>query len=846
MRLALLFAAARRESRGARRRLAFFTACLALGSMAVVGVAGLARSVEAALALQSRELLGADVWLRSRRPLSPELEGALERARATGVRVAHVRLTQTMARATASDASRLVELKAVEPGFPFHGTLVLEPPGPLAAALDPEGVVIASELAAALGLHVGDELALGAARFRVRALVLDEPGRLDPTFTAGPRVFASLAGFERMQLGGVGSRITHGALLALPESAGGAEAWVRAFRQREAPGDAVRIESHEEAQPQVRRAAGRVERYLGLVALLSLILGGVGVAEIVRAWIGTRVASVAVLRVLGFRPREVLGMYAGHVLLLAVTGSVVGALAGSFLPLLVPWLMPELLPAGLHLGWAPLSILRGVGLGTLVALAFSLPALSALWRVPPVRVLRHEAEPLAPRRAVSVLALGGLLAALFLAAWVQSERAVEAAAFTAGALALLGVLALGARALTRLAGRLPRRRLGPILANGLAALARPGAGVLGAVVALGLGTLVVVTLFLVETRLATRLGSALPADGASLFFLDLQSDQRATFERILAQEGGEDAAASARIVPLVTARLRSVDGVPVDELAPPAEGGERGRGRWALTREQRLTWQAELGADNHLVAGELWSDPEHDEVSLEQRYAQDIGATLGTRLVFDLQGVPVELLVTSLREVEWESFGINFFLVAEPGVLDEAPHSLLAAASVAPEREQRVQDRITAELSNVIVVRVRSILEKVRRVLERAGLAVQILGAFTAAVGLVLLAGVASLGALRRTREAALWKVLGLTRGGVARLFALEFALLGAVAGFLGALGACTLAWAFLEHVLELEAHIPWQAAPLAGLGAGLLAATSGLLGCLRALAVRPIESLRG
>lgn len=853
MKLGLFLSSARRESRGARGRLAFFTACLALGSMAVVGVAGLARSVEAALAQQSRELLGADVWMRSRHPLPSALEDALERERANGVRVARVRLTQTMARATANDASRLVELKAVEPGFPFHGALVLEPPGTLAEDLGPEGVVIASELAAALDAHVGDELALGVARFRVRALVLDEPGRLDPTFTAGPRVFASLEGFERMQLGGIGSRITHGALLALPESAGNAEAWVRDFRERVAPPkealDDVRIESHEEAQPQVRRAAGRVERYLGLVALLSLILGGVGVAEIVRAWIGTRVASVAVLRVLGFRPREVLGMYVGHVLALAIVGSAVGALLGSLLPLLVPRWMPELLPAGLRLGWAPLSILRGIGLGTLVALAFSLPALAALWRVPPVRVLRHEAEPLAPRRLVSALALAGLLAALFLAAWVQSERPLEAAVFTAGALALLGLLALGARALTRVAGHLPRARLGPTLANGLAALARPGAGVLGAVVALGLGTLVVVTLFLVESRLAARLGSALPADGASLFFLDLQSDQRATFERILAEEGGARASASARIVPLVTARLRTVDGVPVDGLAPREEGegrGGRGRGRWALTREQRLTWQAELGADNRLVSGALWSDPEHDEVSLEQRYAEDIGATLGTHLVFDLQGVPVELVVTSLREVEWESFGINFFLVAEPGALDEAPHSLLAAAGVEPEREQRVQDRVAAELSNVTVVRVRAILDKVRHVLERAGLAVQILGGFTAVVGLVLLAGVASLGALRRAREAALWKVLGLTRGGVARLFALEFALLGAVSGFLGALGACALAWAFLDRVLELEAHIPWQAAPLAGLGAGLLAATSGLLGCLRALAVRPIESLRG
>lgn len=843
MRLATLFSAARRESRGSRGRLFFFTACLALGAMAVVGVAGLVRSVRTAIALQSKELLGADVWLRDRKPLPADLLEALSAAEREGARLSEVRQVQTMARATANGASRLVELKAVGPGFPFHGALVLDPPAALDVLLTPDHVVIAGDLAAGLGVRVGDELALGAARFRVAALVLDEPGRLDPTFTAGPRVFSSLAGFERMQLGGVGARITYGALVGLPESAGRAADWVEALRARVPAAEKVRIDDHEEAQPQVRRAARRVERYLGLVALLSLILGGVGVAEIVRAWIGTRVGSVAVLRVLGFTPREVLLMYAGHVVALALVGSALGSLLGSFLPLLVPHFLPELLPVGLELAWAPLSILRGIGLGTLVALAFSLPALSAVWRVPPVRVLRHEAEPLPPRPAVRFGAIAALLAAVFVAAWVQGEVLSEAAWFTSGALALFALLAAGARALTRLAGWLPRARLPAGLAHGLAALARPGAGVLGAVVALGLGTLVVVTLLLVESRLSARLASSLPNDGASLFFLDLQPDQRAEFERILTEEG----AASVRVVPLATARITSIDGVSVDELGARQEGErERGRGRWALTREQRITWQRELTPDNTLVAGELWSDPERLELSLEEDFAEDIGAGLGSRIVFDLSGVPIELVVTSLRAVEWESFGINFFLVAEPGALDAAPHSLLAAANIAPEAEQRVQDRVSATLSNVTVIRVRAILEKVRRVLERSGLAVQVLGAFTALVGLVLLAGVASLGALRRAREAALWKVLGLTRAGVARLFALEFALLGLVGAFLGALGACALAWAFLEHVLELDAGVSWWTAPLAGLVGSILAASCGLAGCARALQIRPIESLRG
>ncbi|MEQ1893541.1 MAG: FtsX-like permease family protein, partial [Planctomycetota bacterium] len=334
---------------------------------------------------------------------------------------------------------------------------------------------------------------------------------------------------------------------------------------------------------------------------------------------------------------------------------------------------------------------------------------------------------------------------------------------------------------------------------------------------------------------------ALPDNAPSLFFLDLQPDQRVEFERILAEQG----AGSVRVVPLTSARLRAIDGVDVDALA---EGHDdtRGRGRWALTREQRLTWQQELGADNRIVAGTLWSDPATPEVSLEVDFAEDIGAELGSVLRFDFSGVPIELTVTSLREVEWESFGINFFLVAEPGALDELPHSLLAAADVDPARAQAVQDALAAAVPNVTVINVRAILDKVAVVLARSAVAVQGLGAFTVIVGLAILAGVAALGALRRAREAALWKVLGVTRAGIARLFALEFALVGLVAGVLGSLGASLLAWAFFEHVLELDSSIPWWTIPSSGAATALLAALFGLTACARALTVRPIESLRG
>jgi putative ABC transport system permease protein len=292
------------------------------------------------------------------------------------------------------------------------------------------------------------------------------------------------------------------------------------------------------------------------------------------------------------------------------------------------------------------------------------------------------------------------------------------------------------------------------------------------------------------------------------------------------------------------ARLSGIDGESVDALAD--DGGRR-RSRWVLTREQRLTWRADLPAGNELVQGALWSDPARAEVSVEEGFAEDLGVGLGSTLDFDVQGVPVELVVTSLRAVDWASFAINFFLVVEPGVLEEAPHQVLAAARLEPpEAELDLQNRVAEEFPNVTLLRVRPILEKLAGVLDRAAFGVRALGAFTVLTGLVILAGAVGATALRRAREAALLKTLGVTRGGVTRLFAAEYALIGLIAGAIGAAGALALAFAFLEHVLELDAQVPLAAVPLAALAAAALAAASGLAASVKALRARPLETLRG
>ena len=495
MRLSHYLTTMLRESRGSRGRLVFFTGCLAVGVAAVVGVGVLVGTLQDGIRANSRQLLAADMVVSARRALPDEL-GEWLATEEPGIERTQVRELATVVSARVGDEgelrSRLCELKVVDGVYPFYGVLGLDPPGVLSDHLDAQHVVVAPELLGALGLEVGGELLVGGASFTVAAAVTEEPDRLGFSLTLGPRVFLDDAGLQRTSLLGVGNRVKYEALLRVPGNPDSAALQNLQDRVRAELPDAgfLRFETHDEAQPTVRRSLRRVEDYLGLVALLSLLLGGTGVAQIVRAWISERTKGIAVMRCLGFRPREILVLYLTNVGLLALIGSAIGAAIGAALPFVLLAFAPDLLPEGL-VTTVPLEpVWRGLGLGVGVALLFSLPPLTAVWRVSPARVLRSDAAPLPTpallRWVTALLLVGGI----FGSAFVQGDDVEVAGAFTGGLVVLAGLLFAASRGLMGLSGRIPRERVHPYLKHGLAALSRPGAGTTGAVVALGLGVLV--------------------------------------------------------------------------------------------------------------------------------------------------------------------------------------------------------------------------------------------------------------------------------------------------------------------------------------------------------------------
>ncbi|HEX3129454.1 MAG TPA: FtsX-like permease family protein [Thermoanaerobaculia bacterium] len=851
-----------RESRGARGRLLFFVACLSVGVAAVVAVAGMSASLDEGIRVEARQLLAADLAIEGRRPI-PDLD--FKKLGLAGAQRTDLRETVTVALSGppgTAGRSQLVELKVVDGDYPFYGKLELRPQRRLSELIGPDTVVVGSELLSTLHLKQGDILRIGGAPFRIAGAVLSEPDRVSVSFTIGPRAFLAPSGLARTQLQGPGSRIGYKALLKLPPGFP-AESIASAKERLEQalPGNQFyRIETYKEAQPALRSSIDRVDRFLGLVALLSLFVGGIGVAQSVRAWLASRLDAIAVLKCLGMRPREIFPLYLGQTALLGLAGSLVGILLGSAVQLALPSLFPDLIPAELIRPWQPTALLRGLALGLGVAILFSLPSLSAVLRVPPARVLRRDAEPLPRHRwatALTLLALGGGIWGM---ATLQSRSLDLGSRFTGGIVLVTAALSGAALLISWMVRRLPRESLpGRIwMRHGLAAIARPGASTVSAIVALGLGVLVVLGMSLVERRLSNQLATAIPPDAPSAFLIDIQPDQWPGVEGILKKQG----ATRIDSVPVIMARISAIDGKTVEQLAGPDRrsrrreedeeeedrGGPRdrqGARRWALTREQRLTYMTELPADNQIVEGRLWTDPNVAEVSVEKDFADDLGLKLGSLIRFDVQGVPVELTVTSLRTVDWQTFGINFFLVVEPGVLEKAPQQRLAAARLPKGSEQGLQDALAASYPNVTLLRVREILEKVAGVLARIGVGIRFLGGFTVLAGIAILGGAVSAGSARRGREVALLKTLGMTRKGVAGAFAVEYALIGLVAGLIGTVGAAVLAYMVVTRGFELTwalQPLPMTVALAASIGLAILA---GLAASTRALERRPIEVLR-
>lgn len=814
----------RRDARAGELRV--LAAALIIAVASVASVAFFTDRVKAGLNAQADKLLGADLMLSADRPLPPEFA---QQARAEGLaQVASVRFNSMVLPAGEKQgAPVLAEVKSVSEGYPLRGEIVLadaaNAAGRVAREIPARGTAwIDQRLAARANLGVNDAITLGQLTLRVAAVIQQEPETSASFMSFGPKLMINDADVPATQLLQAGNRASHRLLLAGANSPA-YRAWAQPRLQT-----GQRLENIRELRPEVKSALDRAEKFLGLAALVAVILSAVAVALATGRYLRRHLDACAVMRCLGAPQRQTLALYVVQFTWLGIAASFAGVVVGLAGQQLLVLLLRNLI--GSDLPWADWRpAWEGLVTGLALLAGFALPPLAALAKIPPLRVLRRDLG--LPRVGGWFAYLTGSAVIAGLVYW----RAHDPKLGSYVLLGLAGTLAAAlvtAAALLALARGIPRR--GFNWRFGLANLHRRPLAASLQIGALGLGLMALLLLTLVRSDLLANWRSSLPPDAPNRFLINIQPDQVDPLAKFLRAHG-----TAAALYPMVRGRLVAINARPV---SPEAYADERAKR--LIEREFNLSSAQDLPSDNHIVAGQWWTPRAHGEISLEEGIAQTLDIKLHDTLTYDVAGQRVEAEVTTLRKVEWTNFRVNFFAVLPPGDLQGLPASYITAFRLSDNDSQTMVE-LVQQFTNVLVIDVSEIVRQVQSIMDQVAQAVQFVFFFTLLASLLVLQAAIASTQDERAFDAAILRTLGATQKQMRAAQITEFVALGALAGVLAASGATVLAYFLAKRVFDIPFSIdPWLWA--IGLGAGALGvALAGWLGTRSTLRQPPITVLR-
>ena len=816
-----------RDLRAGELHLLGLAIVIAVASLTSVGF--LADRVGRALDREANQLLGGDLLLRADQPWSARF---VDEAHARGLQTATTVLFTSMA--STEEAAVLGGVKVVEDGYPLRGAIRIasgpnQPDAPAGRAPAPGEVWLDERLFAELGVRQGDTVGLGMLEFRVGAMVSFESDRGANFFALLPRAIFNLSDLDATGLITVGSRATWRLHVAgTPQAVEAYEKWARDHLGR-----GQRVETVENARPEVRAALDQAQRFLRLAALLAVILAAVAVGLSARRFMARHLDGCAVMRVLGAGQAQVLGIVVGEFLLFGLAA----ALAGTGLGWTVQWglagglreLMATELPAP-----SLLPLAHGLVVGMALLAGFVLPQLLRLGKVSTLRVLRREfefAEPVSG--AAWVLGLAALLGLIF---WIAADARLGALVAIGFAMAL-GVFALAAWGVLVLAGRLKGQGSlrGGGWRYGIAALGRRmGSSVIQAA-ALGLGMTALLLLTLVRADLLDNWRNMAPSDAPNRFIINIQPDQREGVRAHFLDAGLEAPA----IQPMIRGRMLSINGQAIDLASFTDE-----RSRRLAEREFNLSYGADLPAGNVLEAGRWHGAATEPQLSVETGLAATFGLKVGDRIRFEVAGQQVEAPITSVRKLDWDSMRVNFFFIASEGLLEKYPASLITSFHL-PAGEHDFTTRLVADFPNLTVIDIAAVIAQVQAMTDKLIVIVQFVFGFAVLAGLVVLYAALQSTHDERDYELAMLRTLGARNRQVRQALFAEFLVLGGVAGVLAGIGASAIGWLLAEEVFRMS-YVPALAPVLAAVvlgAAGVVA--GGWLGTRGLLARPPLASLR-
>jgi putative ABC transport system permease protein len=832
-----------RELRGGLRGFYVFIACIALGVMAISGVGSVAASLGDGLAREGRNLLGGDVaFVLFQREAKP---AELAFLRSSG-QVSLAATLRGMARA-ADGRLALVEMKAVDGAYPMLGELTLEPVVPIHDVLaERDGVFGAAAdptLLARLDLKIGDKVTVGDASFQIRSAVIAEPDKLSGGIGFGPRFLISDAGLRATSLLQPGSLVRWSYRVKLPDNAADDRALAALIddSRRAAPEAGWEVRSRANASPQLERTINRFTQFLTLVGLAALLVGGVGVANAVKAHIDRRLDVIAAFKALGATGRDVFSIYLTQVVVLAGLGSVIGLAAGAALPFIIVGLFGKLLPLpvvpALHGSELVLSLVYGL----LTALAFGLWPLGRVHDVPVAALFREAVITEWHRPRWRYLALMALVIALLVAVVIglAYDKGVAGVFVVSAALvfALLRVIAGGVMALAR---KMPRTRF-TMLRLAISNIHRPGALTPSVVLSLGLGLAVLVTITQIDGNLRRQFLAALPEHAPSFYFIDIPSSEADRFTAFLKKTEPQS---TIEDVPMLRGRIVSARGVRAEELNPSTDS------EWVLQSDRGLTYTGEIPKGSKIVEGEWWG-ADYDGpplVSIEKKIADGLRLKLGDEIVVNVLGRDIHAHIGNMRNIDWQGLGINFVLVFSPNAFKGAPHSHVATLTEThpnANEDARIIKQVADAFSMVTSVRVREVMETIGSVVTNLALAIRGASAVTLISAILVLGGALAAGHRHRVYDAVILKTLGATRARLLAAYALEYLMIGLATAVFGVIAGSVAAYFIVTRLMTLS--FVWEAGSATGVVLAALVVTVGLglAGTLLALNQKPASVLR-
>ena len=795
-----------REFRSLGGRLWMVLLAIAIGVGAVNGVHSLADSIRSAIEDQSRPLMAADVVTQSVHPFPKDYQDL-----AGNYETSETKEMLSMV-SNAQFESVLAEIKGVSAAYPLYGDVELESGKTLSDHLSTETVIVQRSILKRLSLNVGDSLMVNGLPYTIADVVLSESDRINVGMAAGPRVFMSTEGLERSKLDQLGSRITRRIQWKVPETQ--KEDLLATLSDLEETHSFVNTQSSNRSNPSTARSINNSERFLGVVALMSLLIGTIGVVQSLSNWLAGRRKEMGVFRCLGMSRREILSIYVTVVFLLGLGGSILGILFSyggmiALLQIIQPYIPIEITLQASVWNWLS-ALLLGVG----VAVLSTLPSIVSTTQIPANAVLQEDqGETQGLRWYWYGLYAGVLFATLY----SQLHNPVWAAVALATLLLIVGSvygLVYGIQTILR-----QRRVQNWTLRHAIRNFASTAFGLRTAIVALTLGVMVITSIGLMQSSLTSQIRDVSLTSAPTNFFVDIQPEQWTETEKLL-QDNDIQHLQSA---PVVMGRIAKIKGVPVSEIIESKPDTER----WAYTREQRLSYDVPVDPETVLEGAFDQSSPDN-ALCLETRYAERLGVTVGDSITFDIQGIPIDFEISAIRRIQWETMQMNFFLVGKGATLADAPQFRLAAGQLTAIGEENVQIGLAKTLPNVTIVSLRNVVERVAVILESIALAIQTMGAFSILMGAIIMVSSLQASLERRRKQFSLLSVLGSTQREVSQMVSTEMLLTGAISGVLGSGLAWLCTWGLLRFVFRMSVlpSIGW-----ALLSAALVTAVIAVLG---------------